>query len=270
MWRLRRRWSVNELLQISHLYLVSSFSPTFLSWSSFWRFVRHSCCWWEGGRNGWLWMKKWLPLNCGADAGCAMLGQSEDSRWLSETCRRFNDTSRSPSKDARTGIDSGMDVTLWSWKLTTAKLLAVNGKWCLWFKEMTECWSEEWAWCTFDKPFLGTELISLGGGGRFCNSYLELMLLHQKRSLQPFTRSVVVCRFSTRSAWKASPSHFTLGMEIAISCSKSLFNALSLNSILSAFSSLSIITAFNICSGEVGFSSEKERQKDFSWIICRS
>lgn len=269
MWRLSRRWSVNELLQISHLYFVSSFSPVFLSWSLFWRFVRHSCCWWDGGRNGWLWMKKWFPLNCGADACCGMLGQSEDSRWLSETCRRFNDTSRSPSKDARTGIDSGMDGTLWSWKLTTAKLLAVNGKWCLWFKVMTECWSDEWAWCTFDKPFLGTELISLGGGGRFCNSYLELKLLHQNRSL-PFARSVVASRFSTRSAEKASPSHFNLGMEIAISCSKPLLNALSLKSTPSVFSSSSINSAFNISSDEVGFSSEKEPQKDFSWIICRS
>ena len=268
MWRLSRRCRVNELLQISHLYLVSSLSLLFLVCSLFWRFVRHSCCWWEV-RNGWLWMKKWLPLNCGEGSGCGMLGHSEDSRWPSERCRRFNDTSRSPSKDARTGIDSGMDGTLCSWKFTTPKRLAVKGKWCLWSKVITECCSEECIWCTFDKPFLGTELISLGGGGSLCNSYLELILLHQNKSLQPFTRSLVGPRFSSGSGTKTSLLYFNLGMEVAISCSKFLLTKLSSDSTVFVLSS-SINSAFIIFSGEVGFSSEKATKKNFTWSICHS
>lgn len=205
-------------------------------------------------------MKKWLPLNCGAGVGCGMLGHSEDSRWLSEACRRFNDTSRSPSKDARTGIDSGMAGTRCSWKLTTPKLLADSGKWCLWLNVITEWCSGEREWCIFDKPSLGTELMSLGGGGRFCNSYLELMLLHQHKSLKLFERSNVSFRFSSGSVLeKPSLSHRSLGADIAISCSKSLLSKISLSSRFpSCFSSPDEFPSFN-SSGKVPCSSEKTK-----------
>lgn len=99
--------------------------------------------------------------------------------------------------------------------------------------------------------------MSFGGGGRFCNSYLELMLLHQHKSLKSFEGLIVSSRFSASSALeKISLSRCNLGIEMAISSSRSLFNSVSLQSTSLSFSS-SVAEFLSLSSDKEHCSSEK-------------
>ena len=263
MWRFNNRWSVKELLQISHLYFVSSPSiKRFLSCSSFVRFDRQSCCGW-GVKNGWLWRKKWLPSICGTGVSCGILGHSEESRWCSEMWRRLRETSRRPSKDARTGIDSEREGMRWSRNPTSPKLPAVSGKLRLSPKGIDGWRSVEQG---LDVPFLVTVLISLGGGGRFCNSNLEVILLQLNKSLRAFELSTASSRVSCDSGLANTSLSFLTwdrweGDDISFSTP---WPGDVGSELLASFSSLLSMNEFpwfnSFSSGNIFFSSRKQRR----------